>query len=251
MVSLEFLRSQLACRTLLQAEYQNHSHLNLYDSATCKTLATQARAGRYLRFTVQTTDALKSPSALPICLCEDDYPGWIPVESLNYIELAPTPYQPPVLTQEQIQAQLPAVIACAQAAMAEPNIYLWGGTIGPNFDCSGLMQRAFGHQGIWLPRDAYQQEAFTKAIPNPGKTPADWAPVLQSGDLIFFGSPEKADHVALYLGEDRYLHSSGTEHGRNGIEIDRLTEGGDRVSSYYYHRVRGVGRVVSSYQPIR
>lgn len=256
-ISLKLLQSQLATHTLHLTEYQTEIHLNLYDSVACERLATQALAGRHLRFQARSADDLDTSRALPICLCEDDYPGWIAATDLSHIHLASIPYQPPPLTQKQIQAQIPAVIAFAQAAMAEPNTYLWGGTIGPNYDCSGLIQRAFGHQGIWLPRDAYQQEAFVEAIPNPGNRPADWIEVLQPGDLIFFGTPEKADHVALYLNEGRYLHSSGSETGRNGIGIDSLAENSDglgldfdrRISHHYYHRVRGVGRVVSCYQP--
>ena len=248
-VSLESLRSQLTTDPLMQSEYQTEGHLNLYDSAACTTLATQARAGRYLRFQAQIADEFNSPTALAVCLCEDNYPGWITMADLAHIRPASVPYQPITLTPAQIQARIPGVIAFAQTAMTEPNVYLWGGTIGPHYDCSGLMQRAFGHPGIWLPRDAYQQEPFVMPIPNPGQTPEDWTTAAQPGDLIFFGSSAKADHVALYLGEGQYIHSSGIEHGRNGIGIDVLAAGGDRVSRYYYERVRLIGRVVQSYQP--
>jgi cell wall-associated NlpC family hydrolase len=62
--------------------------------------------------------------------------------------------------------------------MATPNEYLWGGTVAPNYDCSGLMQAAFGSVGIQLPRDSYQQEAFTEPVAMDD---------LQRGDLLFFG----------------------------------------------------------------
>ena len=38
----------------------------------------------------------------------------------------------------------------------------------------------------------------------------------------FFGSPRRSNHVGLYLGRGLYRHSSGTEHGRNGIGVDSL-----------------------------
>jgi cell wall-associated NlpC family hydrolase len=148
-------------------------------------------------------------------------------------------YQAISLSRAEIERRLPAVIAFAKAAMARPNYYLWGGTVGPNYDCSGLMQAAFAASGIWLPRDSYQQAAFTQKIA--------WEEALP-GDLIFFGT-EKVNHVALYLGESYYLHSSGQEMGRNGIAIDLLSAAGDEISRAYYQKFWGCGRVMSSYQP--
>jgi cell wall-associated NlpC family hydrolase len=135
---------------------------------------------------------------------------------------------------------LPQVIEFAQAAMAVPNEYLWGGTVAPNYDCSGLVQSAFMAAGIQLPRDSYQQEDFTQHIDR-----AD----LQPGDLVFFGTPKRTSHVALYIGDGRYIHSSGKDQGRNGIGIDSLDDLSDPVSASYHALLRCFGRVVKSYQP--
>ena len=145
-----------------------------------------------------------------------------------------------MLSEAEITTRLPAVINFTQLAMQQPNHYLWGGTVGPNYDCSGLMQTAFASVGIWLPRDAYQQEAFTNSIA---------VEELKPGDLIFFGSAQKATHVGLYLGEGCYIHSSGQEMGRNGIGIDQLSEQG-AISRSYYLQLRSYGRVVKSYKPL-
>jgi cell wall-associated NlpC family hydrolase len=102
------------------------------------------------------------------------------------------------------------------------------------------MQATFADSGIWLPRDAYQQEAFTQLLAIEDLLP---------GDLVFFGSAQKATHVGMYLGEKCYIHSSGQEMGRNGIGIDRLSEQGDEVSRSYYRQLRCCGRVVKSYEP--
>ena len=102
------------------------------------------------------------------------------------------------------------------------------------------MQAAFASVGIRIPRDAYQQESFLEAIRLEN---------LQPGDLVFFGTPQKATHVGLYLGDNRYIHSSGKDIGRNGIGIDILSEQGDEVSRSYYQQLRGAGRVVKSYHP--
>jgi cell wall-associated NlpC family hydrolase len=221
-------------------EYQCLENLNLYDSPELKSLATQAIAGRQFRLLPPQSDKIAG-QAIQICLCEDDYPGWLPLEDIDLIEVAETPYKPsPSLTAAEIQARIPQVIAYAQAAMSQPNVYLWGGTVGVNYDCSGLVQAAFMVNGIWLPRDAYQQETFVEAVA---------IEVMQPGDLIFFGTPEKATHVALHLGENQYIHSSGKAQGRNGIGVDVLATDSEGVSQTYYQQLRGAGRVVACYLP--
>ncbi|MEB3312767.1 MAG: C40 family peptidase [Cyanobacteriota bacterium] len=144
------------------------------------------------------------------------------------------------LDRPTIVARLPRVIAFARWAMAQPNTYLWGGTVGPNFDCSGLVQTAFAAAGIVLPRDSYQQEAFSIPIP--------WND-LEAGDLVFFGTPERTQHVGLYLGEGTYIHSSGIDQGRNGIGLDSLNDLSDPISRVYYEQRRRPGRVMASYCP--
>ncbi|GET43437.1 C40 family peptidase [Microseira wollei] len=216
-------------------EYRCRVNLNLYDSPECTRLATQAASLRHLRLV-----SLDNDKAVGVCLCEDDYPGWLPIGDKIFLEETTTVYRAIALSFTDIQDRLPSVIAFTQQAMQQPNCYLWGGTVAPNYDCSGLMQAAFASTGIWLPRDAYQQEAFTQRIP---------IEELLPGDLVFFGTPQKATHVGLYLGEGYYIHSSGAKMGRNGIAIDLLSDAGDDVSRSYYQQLRGAGRVVASYQP--
>ncbi len=248
MVAFEALQAQLTNTSMQNVTYEVTQHLNLYDSPVLQSLATQAQAGRQLRFKV--TDALDpAATALPVILCEDDYPGWINPSDLALLQPATSAYRPSHLSLKEIQARIPLAIAFAQAAMTQPNFYLWGGTVAPNYDCSGLVQHAFSTQGIWLPRDAYQQEAFVQHVENTGNRPEDLVKVLELGDLIFFGTPVKATHVAFYLGDGAYIHSSGNDQGRNGIGIDSLTDHREPVSRNYYTQMKGAGRVVSSYQP--
>ncbi|PSN12543.1 glycoside hydrolase [filamentous cyanobacterium CCT1] len=217
-------------------EYVCGKALNLYKTADLEGLVTQAAAGRHLR--IDPTQP--SATAWAVTLCEDDYPGWISAVDRSTLTPANRPYQPPNLDRAAIAPRLPEVIAFTRRAMATPNTYLWGGTIGPNFDCSGLMQAAFASVDIRLPRDSYQQEAFTQ--------PIGWDE-LAPGDLIFFGTPERTKHVALYLGAGQYIHSSGIDQGRNGIGIDSLIDLSDPVSAAYYSQRRRAGRVVESYRP--
>lgn len=223
-------------------DYVTQSDLNIYDSPECKELSTQAEKGRYLRVIPESLNQ----TAVQVCLCEDDYPGWLAIADLKSLSPAVEPLQIKSFSQTQIKQLIPEVIAFTHQAMQQPNYYLWGGTIGPNFDCSGLMQKAFASVGIRIPRDAYQQEPFVQQVCTVENFDAN---SLQEGDLIFFGTPQKATHVGLYLGDNCYIHSSGKDKGRNGIGIDCLSEQGDEVSQSYYKQLRGVGRVVSSYIP--
>lgn len=221
----------------LGQEYVCGRALNLYKTAALEGLVTQAAVGRHLR---RVEAEQQFPNACAVMLCEDDYPGWISAGDWDRLEIAEQPYRPVALDRSAIESRLPGAIAFTQRAMAVPNTYLWGGTVGPNYDCSGLMQAAFASVGIRLPRDSYQQEAFTQ--------PIAWEDLLP-GDLIFFGTPERTKHVALYLGQGDYIHSSGMDQGRNGIGIDSLSDLSHPVSAAYHRQLRRAGRVVASYCP--
>lgn len=217
-------------------EYRCLVNLNLYDSPNCTRLATQAAVGRHLQILSQTP----VEEALEVRLCEDGYTAWLPVQEHAGLEKAETRYRAIALSPDEIEERIPTVIVFMKAAMQQPNYYLWGGTVGPNYDCSGLMQAAFAASGICLPRDSYQQAAFTQPIE---------ISQLLPGDLVFFAKAEKVNHVGLYLGDRYYIHSSCQETGRNGIAIDRLSEDGDEIARSYYRRFKGAGRVDKSYQP--
>ncbi len=235
MVTVESVQDDIYRRT--HQEYICGCAINLYQTPECQGLVTQIDQGDHLRL----LEVSKNENVLRVCSCKDDYLGWMSVTSLGDLTPADTRYQAPVVSAADIQARLPQVVAFAEAAMARPNEYLWGGATAPNYDCSGLMQAAFMDAGIQLPRDSYQQEDFTERVEQ-----AD----LLLGDLIFFGTPKRTTHVALYLGGGRYIHSSGKDKGRNGIGVDSLTDLSHPVSQSYYELLRCFGRVVKSYQPV-
>ncbi len=216
-------------------EYICSRPLNLYKTPALDGLVTQAAVGRHLRLSPSPT-----LGAWAVTLCEDDYPGWVSAGDRLTLQPASAPYRPPTLDRAAIAHRLGEVIAFTHRAMATPNTYLWGGTVAPNYDCSGLMQAAFASMGVRLPRDSYQQEAFTEAIA---------CGDLEPGDLIFFGTPERTKHVALYLGQGHYIHSSGADQGRNGIGIDSLDDLSHPVSAAYHAQLRRPGRVMTSYCP--
>ena len=124
--------------------------LNLYSSPLGSGLATQAWVGREL----QLLDQPARHGRLPIELAEDGYRAWVEPQDLLGRAWRCRPYQPRLLSAELIQQRLAAVMRFCQSAAEQNHTYLWGGSLGPNYDCSGLMQRAFSSEGIWIPRDA-------------------------------------------------------------------------------------------------
>jgi hypothetical protein len=201
-------------------------------------LATQAGAGRHLQL---LEGDRTGHGRLRARLLEDGYPGWVDRQALLGRARVSRPPRPRLLDARAIAAAIPAVLAFAERARQQPNRYLWGGTLGPDFDCSGFIQTAFASAGIWIPRDAYQQERFCQPV---ALAPGCYS-LLRPGDLIFFGQPRRCTHVGLHLGNGRYLHSSGREHGRDGLGLDGLDpQLRDPVSAHYRAELRGAGRVV-------
>ena len=94
-----------------------------------------------------------------------------------------------------------AVLEFAAAQLGTP--YRWGGTGPDGFDCSGLVQAAFGQSGVALPRVA--QDQF-----DAGPSDTDGTPV-EPGDLLFFGSGTRGvDHVGLYVGAGEMIDAPHT-----------------------------------------
>lgn len=227
-VSMTFQLSDLLVSSET-GEYICLNNLNLYAQPECKELATQAGKGRYVK--ILSPEIVNN--TVKVCTAEDQYSAYLPIS--DFTELIPVsePYQPVSMTREEIELLIPQVIEFTYQAMKTPNYYLWGGTVAPNYDCSGLIQSAFASVGVWLPRDSYQQEEFTTRV--------DLADLLV-GDLIFFGD-SRVNHVALYLGDNKYIHSSGKEMGNDGIAINQLRDDLDQISRNYYQKLWSYGRI--------
>jgi len=92
--------------------------------------------------------------------------------------------------------------------------YSWGGRSPKGFDCSGFVQTVFKLHGVKLLRDAWQQQEHHQISTN--------FLDAQPGDLLFFsGKPNRVTHVAISLGQQRYIHASGW------VRLDSFNENDD------------------------
>ncbi len=220
-----------------------NNNINGYKNFEGNELATQGSSGR--KFAITNNSHLSSYSSVSmkrvrVRLLEDNYTCWFNINDIANKVTEINYWKPSLLSKNEIKQKIPKILTWIEKAANQPNHYLWGGTIGPNFDCSGLIQAAFSREGIWLPRDAYQQERFCKKLNFNPSTLKEIIP----GDLIFFGISERCSHVGIYIGKGDYWHSSGKENGRDGIGRDNLRIiSQDAISSHYLSILRGAGRV--------
>jgi cell wall-associated NlpC family hydrolase len=93
------------------------------------------------------------------------------------------------------------VVETALGVMGTP--YQWGGTDGNGFDCSGLVRFAYLRHGIELPRTSGEQLRSGTEV----ELRVD---ALRPGDILGFskGPEGVSSHVALYLGDGIFVHSS-------------------------------------------
>jgi len=125
-----------------------------------------------------------------------------------------------------------AVVNTATAAMGTP--YRWGGSSngGDGFDCSGLIQYAYGQHGVQLPRTSGAQAEQG----NPVDRRVD---ALRPGDILTFSNQGgHVTHVGLYVGEGRFIHSAST-----GVQLSLLS-GNDPYGRWWWDRWIGARRVI-------
>ncbi len=132
-------------------------------------------------------------------------------------------------SQQYVQrSQLPPVastnpsrnlmVRIAKSTIGTP--YKWGGNSPQRgFDCSGLMTYIYKNSlGIRIPRTAAQQRDASRTISYKQ---------LQPGDMLFFKTSAKSNHVGIYIGNRQFIHAPS---GGKRVKITSMD------SSYWYKR---------------
>ncbi|MFR2764635.1 MAG: NlpC/P60 family protein [Clostridium sp.] len=102
-----------------------------------------------------------------------------------------------------VSATRTAIVAYAKQFLGNP--YVYGGTSLTNgADCSGFTQSVFAHFGITTGRSSRDQAAKGKEIS---------MSAIQPGDLLFYASGSYINHVAIYIGDGKIIHSSNPTTG--------------------------------------
>lgn len=135
------------------------------------------------------------------------------------------------------------VVDTAKAALG--TAYVLGGTSLAGFDCSGLVQWAYKHVGVTLPRTAREQAGVGEAITNKDD--------LRVGDIVAFRHPRRGYHTGIYTGDGQFIHSPRR---RSSVKIASLSDpyfrntflGARRVSIPDTTDVNAVRERVASYK---
>lgn len=123
---------------------------------------------------------------------------------------------------EEYYALIDSILTDAVSYLGAP--YVYGGTDGSGFDCSGLAWRVFNDNGVELPRTVSAMEGMGVPVNRDELLP---------GDILIFQSPT---HTGIYLGDGEFIHCSSYQD--RGVVITPLSH------SNYSRRYSGARRVI-------
>lgn len=111
----------------------------------------------------------------------------------------------------RVDGRAAPVVETALEALGTP--YAWGGSADNGFDCSGLIQYAYGRHGVSLPRRSRDQAQVGEAVPA-------LVDALRAGDILAFSAEPGGGvaHVGLYVGDGLFIHSA-----RDGVRVSALS----------------------------
>lgn len=143
----------------------------------------------------------------------------------------PPPLRLPAVPPSNISGNAADVVRSALGVLGTP--YVWGGSASNGFDCSGLVQWAYGQHGIRVPRMSRDQA-------NAGSLVTPVPEALLPGDILVFAAQPGGGvtHVGLYVGDQTFIHSSN-----DGVTLSRL-EAQDPDGAWWVSRWVGARRIV-------
>ncbi len=125
----------------------------------------------------------------------------------NHPIVSPQTYRPQTKQSPRIDKQgltRNRMVKIATSTIGAP--YKWGGSNPTQgFDCSGLMSYVHKNAlGLNIPRTAAKQRDHSRTI-----TYAQ----LKPGDMLFFKTGKKSNHVGIYIGNREFVHAAtGSKH---------------------------------------
>lgn len=105
---------------------------------------------------------------------------------------------------DQAEVRRMEIVECGKSFLG--NRYVWGG-IDPNkgADCSGFTMYIMKHvAGVHLSHSSRAQANEGRAVSSDEMRP---------GDLVFYGSGKRINHVAIYAGDGLVVHASNEDDG--------------------------------------
>lgn len=134
------------------------------------------------------------------------------------------PHSTPPVASAGAAAPADRAVHAAYSQLGTP--YRYGGSSPDGFDCSGLVQYAYGRAGVAVPRTTGQQLRHARPVP---------LSELRPGDLLFFRlSWRKVSHVGIYAGDGRFIHAPSSGKHVSEASLD---------NPYWRERVTAAGRV--------
>jgi cell wall-associated NlpC family hydrolase len=153
---------------------------------------------------------------------------------------SPTPTLGPGLSLDETELFGQGIVGTAREAMGRPYRLGGKGDDGSGFDCSGLIQFAYGQHGVALPRISADQAQAGVGIPREVEQ-------LLPGDLLTFSrnpGGKQVTHVGMYVGEGRFIHSSSSR----GVTESALMQD-DPEGRWWIKRWVGARRVIGHQFP--
>jgi cell wall-associated NlpC family hydrolase len=134
----------------------------------------------------------------------------------------PPPLAPGSLTSRRYDGR-----AVAEFALGFRGVpYRLGGADPAGFDCSGLVHYVFAQYGVLVPRVVEEQYQAGEKVK---------AKDIKPGDLLFFATKGPgATHVAIAVGEDRFVHAPNST---GVVRVETL------MSTYWGSRYIGARRI--------